>query len=149
MKTLMLLAVLSAALATATAAHSAGRFQSDYIESETAGTLPIAGIYGNDRGCSLYKKGGFDAVYTDGLTIEDTVPWNYQEPIVARHTDIVGLELLCVPQGDTLGAVHCESSDMNGDMSFTLALDEATDTLSIDPAWGELHRCLTAESPLM
>lgn len=143
MRTLLLLAALSTA------------------SPALAGTLPITGSYGNDRGCSLYANGGEEAVYSDGWTVNDIAADangtiimqddpNYPDPTLVLPTVIIGYELSCVPQGNTLGEIQCEYSDMNGDMTVTLSLDVATDTLLFGAENPEaLHRCPASEPATM
>jgi hypothetical protein len=116
--------------------------------------LPITGIYGNDRGCELFAKGGDSAVYTDGATIENDDPsYNPQidaEPVIVTSKAIVSYEVGCVPLNNGFGKIVCEPDDMNGEMTLHLTLDAATDTLLLGEENPEpLHRCPTDENATM
>lgn len=123
MKTLLLLAALS----TASPAF--------------AGTLPITGVYGNDEGCSLFAKGGAEAVFYDASP----------DGVIAQPTGLIGLEMECTPSASGHGVFSVDCGEATDDLTLTLAFDQSTDTITADTPSGPeaLHRCPTNETPLM
>jgi hypothetical protein len=92
---------------------------------------------------SSYAKGGEAAVGTDGLSIGDETSGLQRAGFIAMPTGILNYEMWCAPLRSGLGTIPCERGEANGgEITLTLTLDQATDTLALGSEEPEiLRRC--------